>query len=55
MPEGGAAAVQRDLTSPEKRAYRTLVKFNKEKCKILHLGRNNPGHRYLPGAHPAGK
>ena len=26
-----------------------LLKFNKEKCKILHLGRNNPQNKYLIG------
>ena len=27
-----------------------LLKFNKDKCKILHLGRNNPHHKYSIGA-----
>ena len=26
-----------------------LLKFNKEKCKILHLGRNNPKYKYSIG------
>ena len=26
------------------------MKFNKEKCKILPLRRNNPRHRYMLGA-----
>ena len=26
-----------------------LLKFNKEKCKILHLGRNNPPNKYFIG------
>lgn len=28
----------------------TLQKFRKEKCKALHLGRNNPMHQCVLGA-----
>lgn len=30
----------------EKWGKRNHIKFNKEKCKILHLGRNNPRYQY---------
>jgi len=45
-PEG-RAAIQRDLDWLEKWANRHLMKFNKEKCKDLHLGNNNSTHQYM--------
>jgi len=47
-PEG-RATIQRDVDRQEKWADRNLMKFNKGKCKDLHLGRNNARHQYVPG------
>jgi len=37
----GCATIQRDLDMLEKWSDGSLVMFNKEKCKVLHLGRNS--------------
>ncbi|KAK4810876.1 hypothetical protein QYF61_013284 [Mycteria americana] len=39
------AAIQRDLNRLEK-----WLQFNKGKCKVQHLGRNNSMHQYMLGA-----
>ena len=44
------AAVQRELDWLESRTMRNLVKFNKGKCRVLNLGRNNPMCQYWLGA-----
>ena len=45
----GQEAIQRHPDRLEQWAQMNLIRFNKSKCKVLHLGHGNPHYHYKVG------
>ncbi|KAK4815856.1 hypothetical protein QYF61_009024 [Mycteria americana] len=46
----GRATLQEDLDRLEESANKNFMKFNKDTCKVLHLGNHNPGGQHRLGS-----
>ncbi|GAB0179637.1 mitochondrial enolase superfamily member 1 [Grus japonensis] len=46
----GRATLQEDLNRLEELANKSFIKFNKYKCKVLHLGKHNPRMQHRMGS-----
>ena len=46
----GKATLQEDLDRLEEWANKNFMKFNKDKCKVLHLGKHKPGVQHRLGS-----
>jgi len=46
----GRPTLQEDLDRQEEWANKSLIKFNKDKCKVLHLGKCKPGVQHRLGS-----
>ena len=44
----GRASLQEDLHRLEEWANKNLIKFNKDKCNVLHMGKQNPEVQHRP-------